>query len=101
MALPTPPDDVPCSEHAIDSANGLAAAFRRILLLHFHGDLYRYRLRGEGAKWITIIDEQTDVWGIYTYLSIRMWPQLLTLAPLRYCWACNWSFSNGFADPKH
>lgn len=47
MALPTPPDDVPCYERAIDSANGLAAAFRRILLLHFHGDLYRLRLREE------------------------------------------------------
>lgn len=40
------PDDAPCCARAIYSANGHAVAFRKILLLHYRDDLYRYRLFG-------------------------------------------------------
>lgn len=44
VAAVVAPDGDPYCAHAIDFADELVVAFRKILLLHFHGDLYHFRL---------------------------------------------------------
>lgn len=44
VAVGLTPDDDPCYVRAIDFAYELAVAFRKILLLHFRGDLYHLHL---------------------------------------------------------